>query len=207
MGGKFTRTAGLLLAAIASTACVLLPAAPAAAHNSLTSSDPKDGARLNRAPAGVTLAFLSRLDPHTTKITVTGPDNVSAAGGAPTFSGAKVAVPFQSGPAGLYTVGYEVASTDGHPIRGKIRFTLTVGAPSSVAPTPSVPPTPSTTAGPAVAVTPTELPSASIGPALAPVAGDDRDRSTWWPWAAAGGLVLVAAAAGGLLLRRRPRAN
>ncbi|WP_326556506.1 copper resistance CopC family protein [Micromonospora sp. NBC_01796] len=196
MGGKSIRAAGLLLAAIAGVASVALTATPAAAHNSLTSSDPKDGASLAKAPAQVTLTFLARLDPRATKITLTGPDNVSAASAAPTFSGSKATVGFRPGPAGLYTVGYELPSSDGHPIKGKIKFTLTVGT------TPTEPPTPSAT--PAAAPTPT--PSATTpAPALTPLAGSGQDKdgdSTWWPWAIGAAVVLLAALIGTLLTRR-----
>ncbi|MEV4625456.1 copper resistance CopC family protein [Micromonospora sp. NPDC049523] len=201
MGGKSIRAAGLLLAAIAGVASVVLTATPAAAHNSLTSSDPKDGASLGKAPAQVTLTFLARLDPRATKITLTGPDNVSAASAAPTFSGSKATVGFRPGPAGLYTVGYELPSSDGHPIKGKIKFTLTVGTAPTAAPTPS--------ATPAAAPTPT--PTTTAGPALTPLAGTGQDKNTtssWWPWAIGAAVLLAAAAISALLLlRRRPRST
>jgi methionine-rich copper-binding protein CopC len=108
MGGRGTRAAAPLVATIAGALGALLPAAPASAHNSLTGSDPRDGARLAVAPTQVQLTFLSPLDPHTATITVTGPDNVSAEAGSSTFNGAKVAVPFRPGAAGLYHIGYQV---------------------------------------------------------------------------------------------------
>ncbi|WP_329102910.1 copper resistance protein CopC [Micromonospora sp. NBC_01699] len=200
MGGKFIRATGLLLGAIAGVACVLLTATPAAAHNSLTSSDPKDGVSLDRAPARVTLSFLARLDPRATKITLVGPDNVSAASAEPTFSGSKVTVGFRPGPAGLYTVGYELPSSDGHPIKGRIRFTLTVGTTPSAAPTPSTPPT---------TAAPTPSPS-TAGPDLTSVAGtdtDDQGGSARWPWAVGAAVLLLAALTAALLLRRRSQST
>ncbi|MFK3981894.1 copper resistance protein CopC [Micromonospora sp. NPDC050397] len=226
MGGKFTPVAAVLLSVATGVAWVTLSASPAAAHNSLTSSDPKDGARLDWAPARVTLTFLAKLDPQATKITVTGPDNVSAASAPPTFAGAKVAVGFRAGPAGLYTVGYELPSGDGHPVKGRIRFTLTVGAPPSTPPTPSatpppsVAPMPSLTPTPMPSLTPTPMPSLTptpmapavaatsptADPDLAPVAGTDRNGdggSARWPWAVGGAVLLGVALGGGLLARRR----
>ncbi|MEU5905417.1 copper resistance CopC family protein [Micromonospora sp. NPDC047467] len=105
---------------------LLAPALPAAAHNSLTGSDPRDGARVATAPARIELRFLARPAPATTKITITGPDNV-VADGSPTFDGSRVRVPFKPAAAGLYIVGYQLASADGHPVKGEVRFTLTTG--------------------------------------------------------------------------------
>ncbi|MGK5672954.1 copper resistance CopC family protein [Micromonospora sp. URMC 106] len=181
-----------------------LPAAPAAAHNSLTGSDPRNGARVAQAPARIELRFLAKPDPGTTKITVTGPDNVVALGGAPTFSGSRVSVPFKPGRAGLYVVGYRLASSDGHPVSGEVRFTLTTGTPAE--PPPSTGPT-----------TPPPSPSGSVGPtsaapaptgggttaAAVPAAGrSEGSAGRGWLWAL-GGVVALAALAAGLLLRRR----
>ncbi|RKN34819.1 copper resistance CopC family protein [Micromonospora musae] len=213
MGGRVARLTRLVLAVsgVALGVSLALPAAPAAAHNSLTGSDPRDGARTATAPARIELRFLSRLDPATTKITVTGPDNVVAAGGAPRFAGSRVSVPFKPGRAGLYIVGYRVASGDGHPINGEVRFTLTTGTPADPSASPAEPSaTASATAGPPAA-SPT---AASSGPAL--TAGpdgaspssavvrtaDERDDVSGWLWAL-GALVLLAVLAGGMLFRRR----
>src|SRR4051812_6619810 len=114
MGGRVRRSAVVLLAVISGLLCALLPAGPAAAHNSLTSSDPANGARIAKPPAQVRLTFLSRLDPGATKITITGPDNVPAAGGPPVFAGSRVTVPLKPGAAGLYIVAYQVPADDGH---------------------------------------------------------------------------------------------
>ncbi|MEU9825678.1 copper resistance CopC family protein [Micromonospora chersina] len=186
---------GLLVLGLAAGVPVLLPAAPAAAHNSLTGSDPKNGARVATAPKRIELRFLASPAPATTKITVTGPDNVPAAGGAPTFAANRVSVPFTPGAAGLYIVAYRIGSADGHPVSGEIRFTLTTG--TAAAP-------PSTTAAPTGAApsTPTASPAT---PAASPTPAADEaddDEGTGWLWAVAAAVVLVALGAG-LLLRRR----
>ncbi|SCL38132.1 hypothetical protein GA0070624_6109 [Micromonospora rhizosphaerae] len=199
MGGTVARRVRtwLVVLGVALAVPVLLPATPAGAHNSLTGSDPRDGAVLAAAPKRIELRFLATPAPGTTKITVTGPDNSPAAGGSPTFSGNRVSVPFRPGPAGRYVVGYRVASSDGHPVTGEIRFTLTTGAP---APSPSPSATPTAPATTAVAGAPT----ASATPPASPAAGrrSDGDAGSGWLWALAA-VAALALLAGGLLLRRR----
>lgn len=201
MGGRGTGVAQRVLAAVGVIICVLLPAAPVAAHNSLTGSDPRHGARLAKAPQQVRLTFLSRLDPATTRVTVTGPDDADVAAGPPRFSGSRVTVPVRPGAAGVYIVRYEVASGDGHPVEGEVRFTLTTGAAATpTATTPS--PTPTATASAAAPAAATSAP-ATAGP-LTHTA--DEDRPLIWPWLL-GGALAVAAVIGGLLLRRRSSAR
>ncbi|MBQ1070786.1 copper resistance CopC family protein [Micromonospora chalcea] len=192
MGGRVARTARTWVVVLGVVAAfALLPAAPAAAHNSLTGSDPRDGARLAAAPERIELRFLATPKEATTEVTVTGPDNVAAAGGAPTFSGKRVTVPFRPGAAGLYIVTYRLASDDGHPIKGEIRFTLTTGTPAE-APSASASPTSAAPAAPT-----------SAAPSPTPAAAEaDDDGGTGWLWAA-GAVVVLAALGGGLLLRRR----
>jgi copper resistance protein C len=196
MGGRVARTARawLVVLGLVAGASVLLPPAPAAAHNSLTGSDPKNGARVATAPKLVELRFLASPAPASTRITITGPDNVPA-GGAPTFAGNRVRVPFTPGAAGLYIVAYRVGSADGHPVTGEIRFTLTTG--TAAAP-------PSATATPATAApsTPAASPATSaVSPT--PAADEvDSDGGTGWLWAVGVAVALVALG-GGLLLRRR----
>ncbi|OKJ36631.1 copper resistance protein CopC [Micromonospora sp. TSRI0369] len=196
MGGRVARVARTWLVVLGVAAAVsVLPAAPAAAHNSLTGSDPRDGARLAAAPERIELRFLATPKEATTEVTVTGPDNVAATGGAPTFSGKRVIVPFRPGAAGLYIVTYRLASDDGHPIKGEVRFTLTTGTPAE-APSASAPPT---STAPTAAPTSAAPSPASPTPAAAEA---DDDGDTGWLWAA-GAVVVLAALGGGLLLRRR----
>jgi methionine-rich copper-binding protein CopC len=194
MGGRVVRAArgwSVVLGVVAAVS-VLLPAAPAAAHNSLTGSDPKNGARVDTAPKRVELRFLASPAPATTAITITGPDNVPAAGGAPTFAGNRVSMPFTPGAAGLYIVAYRVGSADGHPISGEIRFTLTTG--TAAAP-------PSATAAPTSAAPSAPPTTSAVSPTAAAGQAED-DGGTGWLWAVGAAVVLVALGAG-LLLRRR----
>lgn len=195
MRGRVLRlVAGWLVTIGVALGVSLWSAGPAAAHNSLTGSDPADGARLAQAPTRIELRFLARLDPNTTKITVTGPDNAPASRGTPTVDGSRVSVDFVPGPAGQYTVEYQVQSADGHPVRGDIEFTLTVGVAS---PSPTEPATP--TAEP-TEPTPT-APSASAAPDPEPAA---EESASGWFWGV-GALALLAAAVAGLLALRRRR--
>ncbi|CCH20494.1 Copper resistance protein CopC [Micromonospora lupini str. Lupac 08] len=226
MGGRVTRLARVVpvVLGVAFGVSLLAPATPAAAHNSLTGSNPRDGARVATAPARVELRFLAKPAPATTKITITGPDNV-VAGGRPTFDGSRVRVPFTPGAAGLYIVGYQLASNDGHPIKGEVRFTLTTGTAADPSASPSAggaAPTGSPSAGGAA---PTGSPSAgpsavdpsSVGPSPAtagsstasavPAASERSDSGGRWWLGALGGLVLLAALAAGLLFRRRSRSH
>ncbi|WP_309227252.1 copper resistance CopC family protein [Micromonospora thermarum] len=176
---------------------LLAPPAPAAAHNQLTGSDPRDGARIATAPARIELRFLAKPDPVTTKVTVTGPDNVAAAGGAPTFSGTRVSVPFRPGRAGLYIVGYQVQSSDGHPISGEVRFALTTGTPAD----PSVSATPSASTGSPATASADPSPAGTTGAAESTARGSDEGSP--WLWAGLGVLALVGAGVATVALRRR----
>ncbi|SIN12496.1 hypothetical protein SAMN04489832_3209 [Micromonospora cremea] len=214
MGGRVTRMARVVpvVLGVACGVSLLAPATPAAAHNSLTDSDPRDGARVATAPTRIELRFLAKPDPATTKITVIGPDNV-VAGGLPAFAGSRVRVPFKPGAAGLYIVGYQVASGDGHPVKGEVRFTLTTGTAADPSASPSALPSVSggTTATPGAAAGSPSAGPASASPvatggsptAVVPLA-QERAASGHrrWLWAL-GALVLLAALVSGFLLRRR----
>ncbi|WP_247684326.1 copper resistance CopC family protein [Micromonospora sp. D93] len=192
----------------------LVPATPAAAHNELTGSNPRDGARVATAPARVELRFLAKPSPTTTKITITGPDNV-VAGGTPAFDGSRVRVPFKPAAAGLYIVGYQLASSDGHPVKGEVRFTLTTGTAADPSASPSAAagtgPAGSPSAGASAVGVPSNGPaSATPGSSTAstvPAASEQSDSgSRWWLWAL-GGLLLLAALGAGLVFRRQRRAR
>lgn len=110
-------------------AAALLAAAPASAHATVAGSDPADGARLDRAPASVTvrfdeavslgpLAYLNVVDATGTRVD-SGP--VTHPGG----NGAAIAVDLRPGLGdGTYTASFRVASDDGHPAAGVVRFVV-----------------------------------------------------------------------------------
>ncbi|GAA5059680.1 hypothetical protein HNP84_005055 [Thermocatellispora tengchongensis] len=130
-----------LLTVLALVSAALAFAAPAAlAHNVLTGSDPKDGATLAEAPERVTLTFDQPVRRGFTQLTVTGPDGARYEQGAPEVDGPDVTARVAPlGPAGEYVIGYRILSSDGHPVTGKLTFTLTKagGGGPSVAPTPA----------------------------------------------------------------------
>jgi hypothetical protein len=184
----------LLLAVVAGALSAFLGAIPAHAHNSLTGSDPKNGARLAEVPASITLTFLARLDPATTDVTVTGPGG-DAAGGRPGVRGRTVTLRVRDAGGGSYTVAYQVSSGDGHPVKGKITFTVTAPASTGApAPVPSTSP---------AATPPSGTPASGPPSTVAQVA--PADRRARWPWLAGGAVLLAAAGAGAGLARRRSR--
>ncbi|MFY1698880.1 copper resistance protein CopC [Solwaraspora sp. WMMA2101] len=175
---------------------VLFGGSAAYAHNVLTGSNPADGAELAQAPETVELTFLARLNQEQTELSVTGPDGAAASTGAPVVDGSAVSVAVQPGPAGEYTVNYNVLSTDGHWVKGTLAFTVTVGVEPTAAPTPSAQPSP--TDAPSTPAT-TEV---SAAPAT-PQATSSTESTPWWPWLVGGLVVLVAGAAGAFFVRRR----
>lgn len=96
------------------------------AHNTLIDSDPKDGARIAQGPSQIRLTFDQpvRLDYNT--VTLIGPDGGHWIDQKALVEGPNVTVPVRPlGPAGTYTAGYRILSDDGHPVTGKVSFTLT----------------------------------------------------------------------------------
>lgn len=187
MGGAGSMRHRALLAVIGGALCAAFWVSPAYGHNSLTGSDPKNGARLAEAPQTVILTFLAKVDPSAT-VTITGPDGRRADTDPPGIKGNKVTLQLGPVPAGTYTVSYRVPSGDGHPVTGQIRFTVLTGAtvgatpgPASVgaSSSPSARPHDDATPGPARVVTGRQV--AEQGPA-----------SAWWAWALAGAVVLLA---------------
>ncbi|MGN9782982.1 copper resistance CopC family protein [Nonomuraea sp. ZG12] len=117
-------------------ACAAMAIAPPAqAHNVLISSDPKDGATLSAPPGQITLVFDQPVRQGYAQIGVTGADGSAWADGATTVAAERVTVkvkPLTTG--GAYVVGYRILSADGHPVTGKIGFTLTGGGTPTGAP-------------------------------------------------------------------------
>lgn len=174
-----------MLAALAAVAAVLLPAAPAAAHNALRSADPAQEARLTTAPRAVTLEFVEALKPTFTTIVLTDSGNQKVPAGEPVIAGAKVTLAVTGTlPNGSYTVAYRVVSADGHPVQGSYRFAVAdPAAPTTAAaPAASAPSTPSPTVAAARS-------SAGHGPGPLMVAGG----------------VLAAVALGAVVVARRRR--
>ncbi|GAA1908229.1 hypothetical protein GCM10009737_06520 [Nocardioides lentus] len=124
----------------------------AAAHASLVSATPADGAVVDTPPSEVALTFSEEVrDPAFVSVSHDG-QRVGADGRAE-VDGATVSVPQTGTEAGAYTVAYRVVSADGHPIEGEYTFEVRNAAPSpSRAAEPST--APGTAADPGADATP-----------------------------------------------------
>lgn len=165
----------------------LLPAAQA--HAQLLSSQPADGASVERVPDTVTFTFNEEINPSFAQAVVVGvdgePRTVDSAA-----SGPVVTAQMPDGlAAGRIAVRYRVVSKDGHPIEGEISFTAATGAPGAPAATTSA------VAGGAEAAQPAQGDMAS--------SSDDPGFSIWaYPLVGIGALLLFGV---GLALRARPK--
>ncbi|QEO15023.1 copper resistance protein CopC [Agromyces intestinalis] len=124
---KLRRAAGFAAAGAAVCTAALLavvPAAPAAAHNSITSTSPAEGATVTAQPGEVSLTTSDELLDlgSGNVIDVVGPDGLHYATACATIAGSDASVPVALGGAGEYTVEWRVVSADGHPIAGEFAF-------------------------------------------------------------------------------------
>nr|WP_091127254.1 copper resistance CopC family protein [Micromonospora eburnea] len=178
--------AGLVAAALAAVV-VLVPASPAAAHNSLQAADPARDARLSAPPTQISLRFLQKLDPAFTTIVLTDAGQGKIPTSEPAVTGATGSVTISEPLAnGSYTVAYRVVSTDGHPVQGSYAFTV-------ADPTASAAPTADTGAGSPTSADPAASARRSDGSGPLPLV--------------AGAIAVVAAIAGVMLVLRRRRAT
>ncbi|GAA4611315.1 copper resistance protein CopC [Saccharopolyspora hordei] len=129
----------LIAVAALAVAALLGGAGPALAHNTLVGSDPAEGAQLATGPREVRLTFDQpvRAGEGYNTVTVVGPDGTYWTDGEVRVEGNAVVAPVRElGPAGTYTIGYRVLSNDGHPVPGKVTFTLTQPGNGTPAPAP-----------------------------------------------------------------------
>ncbi|GAA0516560.1 hypothetical protein Ade02nite_25300 [Paractinoplanes deccanensis] len=190
-----SRTTSRLLLALVAALAVLLPGAPAWAHNSLAEATPAKNATLKKAPESVKLRFLQKLNPTATKITISGDAPVTAS--SPKIDGATGTITFEPLPNGVYTVAYDVISKDGHAVKGSYKFTVaapeSTTAPTSAAASPSTEPT----------IVPPTTAATSAAPA-ALVSDDSSSNTTIWVVALVAGVVIVG---GGVFLALRRRSS
>ncbi len=187
----------LPVAALVVLFTALLGAPAALAHTSLQKSTPAAGASLAAPPAEVSLTFGEAVRLPASPIRVAGPGGAVWTVGKATVTGATVTAPVTAtGPAGAYTLTWQVISDDGDTIRGTVRFTLTAPAAPVIAPA-SPPGTVAATPPPATAATPAAVPSAPAAPAA------DEGGVPGWLWALGGAAVLAVAA--GVVVARRAR--
>jgi len=187
----------LPVAALVVLFTALLGAPAALAHTSLQKSTPAAGASLAAPPAEVSLTFGEAVRLPASPIRVAGPGGAVWTVGQATVTGATVTAPVAAtGPAGPYTLTWQVISDDGDTIRGTVRFTLTAPAAPVIAPA-SPPGTVAATPPPATAATPAAVPSAPAAPAA------DESGVPGWRGALGGAAVLAAPA--GVVAARRAR--
>jgi len=119
-------------------AAIALPSSTAWAHNTLLSSDPADGAALAVAPTHITWAFDNAVPLETMTVTLidaTGARselNGSSHGAAGDTEVLTPLPPLQPGPVSLR---WRLVGPDGHPITGRVDFTVTAPTPTTVAAT------------------------------------------------------------------------
>ncbi len=177
------RRRALATSAVAALGGVVLAAAPAQAHTSLTGATPGKGSTVE-PPTTVKLTFADTVGfPGVVVVDAKGGHHESGkARAVDNTVTERIGGPLAPG---VYTVGWRVVAPDGHPVTGDYRFTVRAAENSSAAPTSSGAPSSGT------AISPTLKTSA-------PGSG-----ASWW-WVGLG-LLVVAAAGGGLALARRRR--
>lgn len=97
----------------------------AAAHSSLSTSDPADGSRLDDPPREVVLTFDGELRPEGSGFVVTAPDGSEVGEGALDLEIAERNVlrgAVDVTDPGTYTVNWEAVALDGHPESGSLTF-------------------------------------------------------------------------------------
>jgi copper transport protein len=100
-------------------------ASPAAAHATLVSTDPAEGARLDEVPSRVTLEFSEGVSLGAGYARVLSRDGTRVDSGAPSVDGTVLTIPLRAGlPEGGYLVTYRVISADSHPISGAYSFVV-----------------------------------------------------------------------------------
>ena len=119
----------LVAMAVLALAVPLLWAAPASAHAGLVSSTPENGARLDTLPAEVSLTFNEEIS-EPAYVVVTAPDGSRESGGDPEVSGDTVTQQLTGGQEGTYIAAYRVVSEDGHPVTGRVEFSVGSGGAS-----------------------------------------------------------------------------
>jgi copper resistance protein C len=123
-----TRAAALALAV--GWLLLVVGAAPASAHASLVHSSPADQSSLATAPKTVKLTFDENIR-MPSLILVKNSDGASVVAGKTAVLDNIVSTPVKTGPSGDYTVAYRVVSADGHPVSGRLSFTVGSATPGA----------------------------------------------------------------------------
>ena len=118
-----------VLASLEAVALVFLLWTRAEAHDTLTSSAPARNARLSEVPTELRLRFSNPVALDLARVTLLGPDSVAVALSAASLhpdSARVLIVPIATPDlrTGRYTVQWQIAGADGHPVRGSFSFTI-----------------------------------------------------------------------------------
>lgn len=162
-------------ALLAAAAFAVFAVAPVAAHTDLESSTPANGATLQKVPEQVTLTFGEDLLAGGDRIVAKDDMGVQINLGPTQVKGPQLSATWPAtADGGTYTVSYRAVAADGHPLEGRIRFTI---------------------------VTESAAPVASPTPVAAQTT--EPEQSATNPWIIAGPVLLIAVlAAGGLFVWR-----
>jgi methionine-rich copper-binding protein CopC len=122
------RLRGVLVAAAAGIAMILVAPAPAFAHNYLVDSSPEEGATLTDLPAEFSVTTNEPLldvsgEAAGFALEVRDADGGYYGDGCLAVEGSTLATPAALGDGGEYTVGWQVVSADGHTVDGEFAFT------------------------------------------------------------------------------------
>ena len=114
----------LVFAALIVAALSVVAAAPASAHDQLISTNPENGAQLDKQPEWLEMKFSGEIQAVGSEVMVKA-DGTAVSAGEHTAEGTtlSVALPDNLKP-GAYTVVWRVVSSDGHPISGDFAFTI-----------------------------------------------------------------------------------
>lgn len=159
--GRWTAALTLLL-----TALTLFLPTQVYAHGALQRSEPGQGAHLSTAPRELRLTFNESVELAVARLQLIGPDSASVELGRlglDSDSATVLIAPVQGGlMAGTYTVAWQVAGADGHPVRGSYTFVIAPGAAGLATPVAAGstgPPAPGAAAPPATHHDPVALPA------------------------------------------------
>lgn len=198
------RLVSILVVLIAVT---LLFARSASAHNSLVSSDPAEGSTLASAPSQVTLVFDKSVPLNTLSIEIIDATGVRSdlSGSAHGPSGDKeVVTPLPTLPPGGVTLRWRLVGADGHPITGRVAFSI--AAPPATAPPATASPTPVDSSAPESS-SPSTVPASTTPVPTPPVASnnpagggfsDSWTTPDWFRWLVRFGSYLAILAIGGV---------
>lgn len=140
------RTAGALAVLVAALAVAFAAAvsfaAPASAHSGLVSSDPSDGEVLDAPPTAITLVFTETVELRSGDTRLISGSGAAVPIGEVSAAGKTLTIRVDGDlGAGTHALQWSVASADGHPVSGVLRFTTTAGlttttvvAPATTAP-------------------------------------------------------------------------